>query len=289
MVSACIQGKWGSECNQDCPIGCADCHSTTGQCEQCVVGKYGTNCNEDCPSGCDGACDRLTANCEQCKQGFYKDTCEASCPEKCSSGVTNLFETTKQNQNKTFSIYNNSHTPYTIYCSWQTIYLWFQRVYQGNGDHTVIWTVRQSVLMTVTLQQASVAIVLRESMAQIVTKTVLLVVMELVIKTQADVINVSRDSMEMHVMHHVQKTVLIVASGIQKAVIYVSAGSMDLIANYLVEEDALTESAVRILALVLALVAGQVRDVIGVLIIVLHVIAQDAQAVILDTMGKNAN
>ena len=87
VVSACIPGKWGSDCDQDCPAGCADddCDSTTGDCDQCVVGKYGATCDEDWPSGCDGACGRTTDKCDSCSSGWYGDECDQQCGDNCTT------------------------------------------------------------------------------------------------------------------------------------------------------------------------------------------------------------
>ena len=172
--------------------------------------------------------------------------------------------------------------------------------------------------MTVTVPQVIVTNVLWESMGLIVMKSVLLVVMAHVIKTPADVtvvlqdgmgvnvINyvativkhahnpqgacyVNRDTMRIHVVHHARKTVTKVVTSHQGPVMHVPVGSMDLSVNQLVEEDVVVENAVGVLARAPALLAGQVTNVTNVLIFVLHVIAQDVQAAVQDTMDKLAN
>ena len=94
--------------------------------------------------------------------------------------------------------------------------------------------------------------------------------------------------MGMRARHNARKTVTVIVPS-QETVVHVPVGSMDPSVNHLVEEDVLMEYAVSILALVPAFLAGQVIDVTSVLIIVLHVTAQGAQVVMLDTMDKNAN
>ncbi|WAR18067.1 PTPRV-like protein [Mya arenaria] len=52
-------------------------------CVSCVDGKYGQDCNNDCPGSCH-SCSEATA-CTSCKPGFFGSVCERKCSESCES------------------------------------------------------------------------------------------------------------------------------------------------------------------------------------------------------------
>ena len=85
--SDCPLGKHGSNCDLDCPVGCAECSSAT-DCTKCQVGRYGRTCNLTCGNcGGSGVCDINTGVCQSqfCIAGFYGSDgkCQQTCPDNC--------------------------------------------------------------------------------------------------------------------------------------------------------------------------------------------------------------
>ncbi|WAR16550.1 TEuncharacterized [Mya arenaria] len=88
----CVNGKYGSECELDCPVNCLSCESATN-CTECKTGftGIGLQCllRSDCPENCIGyKCDS-TGKCDSCKDGFYGEFCMMNCPENCIDVICN--------------------------------------------------------------------------------------------------------------------------------------------------------------------------------------------------------
>jgi hypothetical protein len=90
----CDTGKFGHNCESDCPEECMTC-DLNGNCIICKPEYFGLNCK--CPKGChDNKCDKWTGHCKRCKpffkwpcthcvDGKYGINCDKDCPDKCLS------------------------------------------------------------------------------------------------------------------------------------------------------------------------------------------------------------
>ncbi|KAH9487967.1 hypothetical protein Btru_066877 [Bulinus truncatus] len=114
IYGACLPGKWGLDCKQQCDSKCPDfCREWDGSCPtaclgyqppsctaECPLHKWGVNCIEDCSDRCqhkycnsvDGLC---TAGCngysdppyctKACMKGYYGPNCGHRCSTNCSN------------------------------------------------------------------------------------------------------------------------------------------------------------------------------------------------------------
>ncbi|XP_052763358.1 uncharacterized protein LOC128205624 isoform X2 [Mya arenaria] len=84
----CIKGKYGSQCDLNCPLNCLSCDSAT-KCSSCKRGFNGITCSVklECPDNCyNDNCSSLSI-CGSCKNGYFGDYCNVSCSENCNNGI----------------------------------------------------------------------------------------------------------------------------------------------------------------------------------------------------------
>ncbi|XP_060570286.1 cell death abnormality protein 1-like [Ruditapes philippinarum] len=88
----CIDGKWGKNCENDCPDKCISC-SSKNSCTKCQDGNYFS----------DGKCLECSINCQNrscnadssycifgCKPGYWGKFCIEQCPKLCSNRTCNI-------------------------------------------------------------------------------------------------------------------------------------------------------------------------------------------------------
>ncbi|XP_062602777.1 receptor-type tyrosine-protein phosphatase alpha-like [Saccostrea cucullata] len=73
----CSNGKYGIECDQNCPEGCRFCYSAS-ECSKCNDGYYGEICQHLCHDNCKVCHDNVS--CDACKMGWTNQskTCKTS-------------------------------------------------------------------------------------------------------------------------------------------------------------------------------------------------------------------
>ncbi|XP_052764466.1 multiple epidermal growth factor-like domains protein 10 isoform X2 [Mya arenaria] len=84
----CIDGKYGSQCKNDCPVNCLSCESATN-CTSCTDGFKGITCSTktECPEYCfNNTVCLSTGKCESCKDGLYGEYCNMTCSQNCRNG-----------------------------------------------------------------------------------------------------------------------------------------------------------------------------------------------------------
>ncbi|XP_055886152.1 uncharacterized protein LOC106061757 isoform X2 [Biomphalaria glabrata] len=94
----CPRGKWGLECDRNCPTECLDwCNVQDGTCDTrcvgysnppycnqvCEPGRWGLNCTKYCSTKCNGTCNRMNGLCDGGCLGFSNPP---ACTQKCDSG-----------------------------------------------------------------------------------------------------------------------------------------------------------------------------------------------------------
>ncbi|XP_060561108.1 cell death abnormality protein 1-like isoform X2 [Ruditapes philippinarum] len=113
--SECKTGKYGTDCMQNCSVGCLTnkCAVNDGRCkcsdkfygyscDKCQIGRYGRLCNNQCSFGCKNyECDRITGDCsagcivdtitgdkcDSCFDGFYGHLCHKICSKGCRNAT----------------------------------------------------------------------------------------------------------------------------------------------------------------------------------------------------------
>ncbi|XP_053387521.1 multiple epidermal growth factor-like domains protein 10 [Mercenaria mercenaria] len=81
---SCVSGKYGPNCDLDCPRNCISCLSNSN-CTECKLGFYGETCTDICSSCCHGICLLASGQCMKCKHGFYGDFCNNT--KTCKDGL----------------------------------------------------------------------------------------------------------------------------------------------------------------------------------------------------------
>jgi hypothetical protein len=77
-LTACPEGRWGSQCEQVCQCSNnARCNPADGRCS-CLPGTWGPGCSNVCTCQ-NGSCDSITGVCT-CTPGFVGKNCDKSCP-----------------------------------------------------------------------------------------------------------------------------------------------------------------------------------------------------------------
>jgi hypothetical protein len=83
----CVDGKWGRNCEKDCPEKCLSCISETN-CTKCKVGSYFSdgeclNCSINCRNI---SCNAESGVCDfGCKNGYWGKFCKERCLKSCSN------------------------------------------------------------------------------------------------------------------------------------------------------------------------------------------------------------
>ncbi|XP_060603461.1 multiple epidermal growth factor-like domains protein 10 [Ruditapes philippinarum] len=77
----CVDGKYGVNCERDCPSNCLSCLSDTN-CTKCRDGFYGQFCNLTCPQNCLDSCNS-SGYCNNCKHGYHGKLCNKKCSKRC--------------------------------------------------------------------------------------------------------------------------------------------------------------------------------------------------------------
>ena len=77
-VDGCKDGYMGLTCAEPCIGNCATC-TIEGVCLSCVSGKFGMQCEKDCPEFCGGdrSCNKNTGNCSE--SGRFGLNCTEVC------------------------------------------------------------------------------------------------------------------------------------------------------------------------------------------------------------------
>ncbi|WAR16435.1 TENX-like protein [Mya arenaria] len=85
----CIDGKYGSQCKNNCPVNCLSCESATN-CTSCTDGFKDITCSmkTECPDNCNLFC-LSNGKCESCKDGLYGEYCNMTCSQNCRYGYCN--------------------------------------------------------------------------------------------------------------------------------------------------------------------------------------------------------
>ncbi|XP_052763346.1 cell death abnormality protein 1-like isoform X3 [Mya arenaria] len=80
----CIEGKYGYQCDLNCPLRCLSCDSAT-KCSSCKKGFNGLTCSVkmECPDNCYNDACLSSGICESCKNGFFGHYCNMFCSENC--------------------------------------------------------------------------------------------------------------------------------------------------------------------------------------------------------------
>ncbi|WAR16473.1 TENX-like protein, partial [Mya arenaria] len=83
----CIDGKYGNQCKNDCPVNCLSCESAS-HCTSCTDGFNGITCTTktEFPANCynnnNTGC-TSSSKCESCKDGLYGEYCNKTCSQNC--------------------------------------------------------------------------------------------------------------------------------------------------------------------------------------------------------------
>ena len=88
--TACLPGRYGTMCNETCPVGCKTCYSSS-YCTECLQGKYGETCDKNCSYHCkNSVCDKISGLC--CTDKSYQVYSNLTnnyecryCPENCAT------------------------------------------------------------------------------------------------------------------------------------------------------------------------------------------------------------
>ncbi|XP_052763610.1 multiple epidermal growth factor-like domains protein 10 isoform X2 [Mya arenaria] len=84
----CIEGKYGSQCDLNCPLSCLSCDSAT-KCSLCKKGFNDITCSVklECLDNCYNDTCLYPSICDLCKDGYFGDHCNVSCSENCRYGT----------------------------------------------------------------------------------------------------------------------------------------------------------------------------------------------------------
>ncbi|WAR16497.1 TENX-like protein [Mya arenaria] len=84
----CIEGKYGSQCDLNCPLTCLSCDSAT-KCSLCKKGFNDITCSVklECLDNCYNDTCLYPSICDSCKDGYFGDHCNVSCSENCRYGT----------------------------------------------------------------------------------------------------------------------------------------------------------------------------------------------------------
>ena len=107
----CVQGYWGTECEQRCSSGCYNvcnkegrCSCKTGywtgqgwtetkwtgeKCDKCESGYWGCDCEQRCSNTCriygksGTTCHKDNGHCDYCVSGYWGSQCQQRCSHGC--------------------------------------------------------------------------------------------------------------------------------------------------------------------------------------------------------------